>query len=50
MFFPLELLKGHKIKALLLPRLQVDPLSNLCPSLSNRSADCAVPAVSSQGK
>lgn len=36
------------MRALLLPRLQVDPLSNLCPSLNNRNKDGAIPAAGSQ--
>ena len=36
------------MRVLLLPRLQVDPLSNLCPSLSNRNKDDAIPAASTQ--
>lgn len=47
-FFQPELLQGCKIRALLLPRLHVDPLCNFCPSLSNGCKDGAIPAVSSQ--
>lgn len=43
-----ELLQGCKAKALLLPRLQVEPSSSLCASLSSRDKDGAAPAGSSQ--
>lgn len=46
--FPTRVLQECKMRTLLLPRLQVDPLSNLCPSLGNRNKDGAIPAVTSQ--